>query len=116
MMRTLLAATICLSTAASALAHSPLKMTVPADGAELASPPKTITMQFGKSARLTKVTVKQEKASDPVRLDLPTKSFARAFEMDGIPKAAGSYLVRWRALGKDGHVLKGSFGYTVAPR
>ena len=109
-------AAVLVMTATSALAHSPLKTTQPADGAELAKAPQTISMTFGKPARLTKVIVERADNAEPSRLKLPTKSFTREFEMNEIPDLAGRYRVRWRALGQDGHVLKGSFGYTVFPR
>lgn len=104
-----------LTTAGSAYAHSPLKTTVPANGAQLDAAPAAITLTFGKKARLTKVTVEGD-GTDPVRLELPTKSFALRFEMNGAPEAAGAYTVKWRALGTDGHVLTGAFGYTVQTR
>ncbi|MEL6504865.1 MAG: copper resistance protein CopC [Pseudomonadota bacterium] len=116
MRKSLLVAVIGLGLVAPAFAHSPLKKTVPADGAELAEAPETITFRFGKDARLTKVIVERADAGEQIRLELPTKSFAQTFEMQGVPQDAGVYQVRWRALGEDGHMLTGSFGYTVAPR
>lgn len=94
-----------------AFAHSPLQSTSPADGAVLDTPPDTIRLTFAKPARLTKLTLTYE--GEERRLELTKKSFAKEVMVDPGSAGGGKFLVGWRALGTDGHVLKGEFSYTV---
>ena len=98
-----------------AFAHSPLKSTVPADKAELSAAPAAIELAFAKDARVTKVTLTRtvDGTGEEVKLDLPTKKFTKTMSLVSSTTGAGQYQVKWRALGKDGHALKGTFGFTV---
>lgn len=70
-----------------ALAHSPLEISVPADGDEMISAPEMI--------------------------DIPSRDKIGTISLTPDFMGAGSYQVDWRALSKDGHVITGSFSFTV---
>ncbi len=115
MKKTIIAFALTILLPFSAMAHSPLKSTSPADKAELKSIPPGITMIFGKAARITKVTLTHASGdnSHTDKLDLPSKKFEEKFELMPQFRGNGSYKVDWRALSKDGHPLKGSFSFSV---
>ena len=99
----------------SAMAHSPLKSTSPENKATVNAVPTEITINFGKPARLTKVTLIHS-TSDKTHSDkvaLPSKKFEKSFKLIPEFRGAGKYQVDWRALSNDGHALKGSFTFSV---
>ena len=99
----------------SAMAHSPLKSTSPKDKAIVDAVPTEIIMNFGKPARLTKVTLTHSKgdSSHSDKVALPSKKFEKSFILATEFRGAGKYQVDWRALSNDGHALKGSFTFSV---
>ena len=99
----------------SAFAHSPLKSTLPADNSELTDGPKNIQLTFGKPARVTKVVLVNTSDAKKTerRLNVPSKAFENVFNLEPGSIGAGTYQVKWRALSKDGHALKGVFKFSV---
>ena len=100
----------------AAFAHSPLKSTLPADQTNLTELPEGINLTFTKPARVTKVTLTHTNADagHTDKLELPTKKFTKVFDLKPQFRGVGQYKVDWRALGQDGHVLKGKFMFTVS--
>ena len=98
-----------------AMAHSPLKSTSPENKAIVDAVPTEIIMNFGKPARLTKVTLTHfsSDTSHNDKLVLPSKKFETSFKLTPEFRGAGKYQVDWRALSDDGHALKGSFTFNV---
>lgn len=98
------------------LAHSPLKTTSPAADEVLAKVPEHINLIFAKPARVTKVTLTHTNGdrTHSDRLQLPSKKFITEMALTFEPRGIGDYKVDWRALGEDGHALKGSFGFRVS--
>ena len=113
----------------AANAHSPLSSSFPSDGETLDVPPVEIIMDFKASAKLIKVEL--IKANDkkgngflggmfgggdgePVPLG---KSFLMSMnkrQIIPIPSLGeGGYLLLWRAMGEDGHVIKGKLTFKV---
>ncbi len=109
----LLAAVATATMATTALAHSPLKSTLPTDKAQLTKAPDDIQLTFGKPARVTKVVLVRIQDGEETRLKSPTKSFAKVFNFTPTIDGSGLYEVQWRALGEDGHALKGAFEFTI---
>ncbi len=113
---TLSATVLALAASGHAMAHAVIKQSVPAQGAVLASSPKKVTIAFNEkvepmftSASVSTaagVKVSQEKASidpaDPTVLQLPLPTLAR-----------GQYLVKWHAVGGDGHRRHGEIRFSV---
>ena len=97
-----------------ALAHSDTKMTVPADGAILATAPKTIAITMTRKIRLTKVRMQYEE-NEALEIDISEyKSFQTEFTLPIEPMSSGVYVVTWLALGQDGHPVKGKLQFTVS--
>ncbi|MEO8936227.1 MAG: copper homeostasis periplasmic binding protein CopC [Burkholderiaceae bacterium] len=100
----------------SAWAHASLAASEPTANAALSSAPKQVRLQFSEplEAKFSGIEVKDaagkvttsEKATidasapSEMRLALPTLT-------------TGAYQVRWNAVTRDGHRVKGEYGFTV---
>ena len=120
---------LCLLFPLSALAHSPLGNVSPEDGAKFEDAPKEISMVFKSPAKLIKLELLKEQASAKKSLLgslfandggevvlLPKGVFMETSKTHVKPMpdiASGGYQVKWRAMGEDGHVIKGDFVFTV---
>jgi len=120
---------LCLLFPLSALAHSPLSNVSPEDGAKLQDAPTEISMVFKSPAKLIKLELLKEQASEKKSLlgslfgndggeavPLPNAVLMETSETHVIPLpeiTSGGYQVKWRARGEDGHVIKGEFGFAV---
>jgi methionine-rich copper-binding protein CopC len=120
---------LCLLFPLSALAHSPLSNVSPEDGAKLQDAPTEISMVFKSPAKLIKLELLKEQASEKKSLlgslfgndggevvPLPNAVLMETSEAHVIPLpeiTSGGYQLKWRAMGEDGHVLKGDFVFTV---
>lgn len=99
-----------------AWAHASLSKSEPLANATLRSPPKQVQLQFtepleakfsgievtdagGKTITAVKATV-DPSAPTALQLSLPALT-------------AGAYKVRWNAVTRDGHRVKGEYGFTV---
>ncbi|MBY5932094.1 copper resistance protein CopC [Tateyamaria omphalii] len=99
--------------ATDAVAHSPLETTLPADDAIVSEVPTDVTMNFQGNIRLTRVTMTH---ADQHTEDLDLEGFEGFISDYAIPlhsMGSGVYVIEWRGLGTDGHVLTGSFSFTV---
>ncbi len=99
-----------------AAAHSPLISSSPADGDVLAAAPPAIKMKFRSTARLVRLalTGAQSGESGEVTLSEEHLMVEKQRHTVALPAiAADEYEVRWRALSADGHLVKGSFSFTV---
>ena len=120
---------LCLLFPLSALAHSPLSNVSPEDGTKLDDAPSEISMVFKSPAKLIKLELLKEQASAKKSLlgglfgndggEVVPLLNAVLMEMSDthvipLPKiTGGDYQVKWRAMGEDGHVIKGDFAFTV---
>ena len=113
------------------LPHSPLKLSNPMDGASLSKAPTEYKMLFKSPAKLIKFEIFQKGKNDnkdtPSLKGLFKKSNGKLIEINYKPSLVlseshliklpkinfGSYEVRWRAMGEDGHVLKGILTFEV---
>ena len=99
--------------ATSALAHSPLDGTIPANEAILSEMPAEVLMDFKGDIRLTRVTLTHA-SSSVISMDLSEqKIFSQEFTLPMQDMGLGTYVVEWRGLGADGHALNGTFSFTV---
>lgn len=113
--------TLCMVAAAAfssaAMAHAVIKQSVPAQGAKLAVAPKEVVITFNEkvekmfsSATLKTAggaTIATAKAAidpaNPAILRLPLPALQ-----------PGAYVVKWTAVGHDGHRRTGDLGFTIA--
>ena len=98
--------------ASAVKAHSPLIATMPADGAVLESAPNNLQLTFNGKARLARLLLSRDGADIPLGKDhLMQKATQHDVPLPAL--ADGRYQVRWRALSADGHIIKGTFAFTV---
>lgn len=99
-----------LATAASA--HTHLESSVPADKSRV-SAPSAIELRFSGAVRVTSLSLQQGTAAAK-SLAVPAGPSQRVSAL--VPALApGNYKVNWRVVGDDGHVMSGSFVFTVDP-
>ena len=94
-------------------AHSPLISSSPADGDVLAAAPQAIKMKFRSTARLVRLALTGAQSGEVTLSEehLMVEKHRHKVALPAI--AADEYEVRWRALSADGHLVKGSFSFTV---
>jgi methionine-rich copper-binding protein CopC len=102
---------------AVALRHLRLKASFPAKDTTLTKAPDAVRLWLSEPAELaaTKVEVKREGGAV-----VSTAALTRGAQRDDpvvatftTPPGNGRYTVDWRAMSKDGHVVKGTYGFTV---
>ena len=111
--------------------HSPLKLANPMDGASLTEAPTEYKMLFKSPAKLIKFEIFQKAQNDNKKSSLLQSLFKNSdkklIEINYKPLLVlseshsiklpninvGSYEVHWRAMGEDGHVLKGILTFEV---
>ena len=111
--------------------HSPLKQANPMDGALLSEAPTEYKMLFKSPAKLIKFEIFKKGKNDNKDTSLLKSLFKNSdgklietnhkpslvlseIHLIKLPKINfGSYEVRWRAVGEDGHVLKGILTFEV---
>jgi methionine-rich copper-binding protein CopC len=99
--------------ATTALAHFPLKGTIPANEAIVSEVPAEVLMDFKGNIRLTRVTSSHD-GSRAINMNLAgQKTFTQEFTLPMEDMGPGTYVVEWRGLGADGHALNGKFSFTV---
>lgn len=112
----------------AANAHSPLSSSSPQNGETLDVSPAEIVMEFKSPAKLIKVELtkskdKQEKSllgglfgGDGESVPLGTGFLMTIDKRQVVPLPsleAGHYALAWRAIGEDGHVIKGELTFKV---
>ncbi len=98
-------------TATLAYAHTELSSSTPADAAVVHASPEAITLQFSEPVRLTSLSIEGATGKQDVG-SLPSSASAEFF-IEAPSLADGSYVVAWRALSADTHVMTGQFSFTV---
>jgi methionine-rich copper-binding protein CopC len=110
--RPALFAALLLATSA-AWGHAHVKASTPANGSTLAAAPAQLAITFNEAAQVTALSLQLDGAA-PVPLAPLPKAPARELAMPLPALAAGHYVVKWRAVGDDGHVTAGTLQFTVA--
>lgn len=98
--------------APAALAHTELAGTVPADEAVVESAPEQIELEFSAAVRLTALTVQKTGGEKRSLGPLPGEMTA-AFNVALPALDDGHYVVSWRALSEDTHVMTGEFMFAI---
>jgi methionine-rich copper-binding protein CopC len=98
----------------SAWAHTHLAKSDPADGSTLAKAPEHIALQFEHPVRITEFTIqKGTEKSEKLLMSLPEASGDK-ISAPAPQLSAGQYVVNWRAVSSDGHVMSGKVRFTVS--
>jgi methionine-rich copper-binding protein CopC len=112
-MKTLLPVVALLALASPvAFAHTELSSSLPADKAMLHAAPTDVTLRFSEPVRLTMLSIQKKGDAKRDLGPLPKETSAQFAAMPPTLDA-GDYVVTWRALSDDAHVMTGEFTFTV---
>jgi methionine-rich copper-binding protein CopC len=106
------AALIAVSSLAAAHAH--LKDAQPAEGSVMKAAPANIVLKFSEAARLTALTVQKEGEAEQKLAPLPNAAAAEA-SVPAPKLAPGKYVLSWRVVSDDNHIMSGKLHFTVDP-
>jgi len=93
-------------------AHAHLIRSVPTDGSVLTAAPARLTLAFSESARLTALWIGPEGGARRKLTPLPTADAAE-ISVALPPLEPGRYVLTWRVVGHDGHVVPGQLHFTL---
>jgi methionine-rich copper-binding protein CopC len=97
----------------TAHAHAHLQKSSPADNSVITTLPSNLVLNFSEAARLTALSIQKGSESQQSLKPLPTT----AAQQISVPLPAltpGTYLVNWRVVSDDGHVMAGTLHFTLA--
>lgn len=97
----------------SVSAHTGLESSSPADGDTIKEPIQDLSLTFETPIEQeSSFTLKSESGDVPLQnVQAKENVLSGAAEE---PLANGSYTVNWRIIGEDGHLIEGTYGFTVA--
>lgn len=96
-----------------ALAHAHLKKAVPADGGVVDTSPANVVLSFSEPARLTACWIQKGDGPKQKIDGLPTSPSSDISVP--LPKLApGSYVLSWKVVGDDTHIVPGQIHFTVS--
>lgn len=100
-----------------ALAHSFLLEATPSSKDHVATSPKTVRLRFGGGVEPAYSTIAIEGAGGKVVAEGGTgkPETPRELSLDAPTLAPGRYLVKYRVLSTDGHIVEGKYEFTVDP-
>ena len=103
-------------TAWSAPFHLHLVKSVPAANATVGTAPDSIRLWFSQAPelKLTSVKVTGPRTTAVAIAPLAARDSALVVAPVKSKMAAGAYTVAWRTMSKDGHVVRGTFAFTIA--
>ena len=113
-MRHLLPGVALLACATVADAHAHLRSSIPADASTLSASPPSLELNFSEAGLVTAASI-QEAGGTPRKLEpLPTKAAERvSLALPALEP--GAYVVSWRVLSADGHIMPGKIHFMIAP-
>lgn len=111
--RVVMMAAALLTFAGLAQAHTHLEKAMPADNSVLSSPPAQIMLHFSEATRLTALSVQKEGDKEAKNVSPLPKESSAALSVPIEPLAPGKYVVNWRVVGGDNHVMSGALHFTV---
>lgn len=97
-----------------AMAHTTVIATSPKSGSILEQAPPSIEISFRDPVRLTSV-VAIEVGKPERKLQFSPADSAAKFTVTDPKLGPGHVEIQWKALSKDGHVISGSFLFTIEP-
>lgn len=100
--------------ATAVFAHAHLQKAVPADGGVVNAAPSNVVLTFSEPARLTACWLQKGEAAKQKISGLATTP-AKEISVPIPSLDAGSYVLSWRVVGDDGHIMPGQIHFTIAP-
>lgn len=102
-----------LSVSVSAIAHTGIKSTYPANKQALEAAPKQLSLNFRAPVRLMKVILADAEYKDLKIGFKPSAKAGKTFKVSMPELQVGKYVVNWVSMGRDGHKMKGNFNFMV---
>lgn len=104
--------------AAPALAHSFLVDASPSSKDHVATPPKLVKLRFGGGVEPAYSTISILDKSGKVLKEgaVGKPETPRELTLEAPELAPGPYVVKYRVLSSDGHIVEGKYEFTVDPR
>jgi methionine-rich copper-binding protein CopC len=102
----------------TAMFHNHLVKSVPSAGETLSAPPKEVRLWFNERPEIpfTSATLLTADSTKIVTIKATATEDSMAVAIRvATPLAAGSYLLTWRTASRDGHAIRGTFGFSIAP-
>ena len=99
---------------ANANAHTHLKSSVPAEGSVVNAAPASIVLKFSEATHVTALTLQKDGGAEQ-KLTLPSAPTAE-LTVPTPNLEPGKYVVNYRVVGDDGHVMSGKVQFTVDPK
>jgi methionine-rich copper-binding protein CopC len=103
---------------AMAMFHNHLVKSAPAEGDRLPASPREIRLWFNERPEVpfTSVTLLRADSSRIVTIKpVATDDSMAVSALLPAPLPAGSYIVAWRTASRDGHAVRGTYGFSIAP-
>ena len=97
----------------AALAHTGLKSSAPTAQAVLERPVAEIVLEFNGAVRLTAVSLANGAGAQMPLGEFSVATQARFVVAVSEPLAPGDYVITWRAVGADTHVVSGEIPFRV---
>lgn len=97
----------------AARAHAHLLEAVPAQGAVLHEAPARVSLTFSEPARLAVLWIAPENGARRKIAPLPAEA-AKVISVALPSLAPGRYVLTWRVIGRDGHVVPGELHFTLS--
>ena len=97
----------------TAHAHAHLQKSSPADNSVIATSPPILELHFSEAARLTAVSIQKGEEPKKILAPLPTAA-AQQLTVPLPPLTPGTYLIYWRVISDDGHVMAGALHFTLS--
>lgn len=113
MLRVLTAAAALVSVTAAAYAHAGLQSSSIEDGARLETAPAEIMLEFTAEVGLASVQLETAGGALLETGFSPDRTFAAEHTAPLPELSEGSYVLEWRALARDGHVMTGEIRFSV---
>ena len=108
------AAAAALAFAAAAQAHTHLKGSTPAEGSSITASPTKIVLKFSEAAQVTALSIQKEGETEQKLSPLPGKPAAEV-SVPAPKLAPGKYVVNYRVVSDDSHVMSGKLHFTIDP-
>jgi len=96
-----------------AIAHAHLQKAVPADGGVVAASPANVVLSFSEPAHLTACWIQKGDGAKQKIGPLASEP-ARQITVPLPQLAPGAYIVSWRVIGDDSHIVPGQIRFTVS--
>jgi copper resistance protein C len=98
-----------------AQAHTHLQKSTPAADS-VGAAPEQLVLQFSEATRLTALTLQKDGGQEARKLGPLPAQPDKLIHLAAPKLDPGAYVLGWRALGDDGHVMSGTLRFTVVAK